>query len=203
MSVKITTTSTQVRVESPYNAQFVASSRALCGKWASPCWAFDIRDEDRVRALCLQHYGEDGRPCERVTLRAFFLPGIGAFGDSIYLAGRVIASAFGRDSGAKLGAGVVLLSGGFGSGGSAKNWKTVTNSEEGATVLVRDVPRSIADRLMAPGGLDGERADIVTIEPELPVIDRAKLAEERAILVARIAEIDAVMAACLTDAVGK
>lgn len=195
MAIKITTTATQVRVESPYNAKFVASARALGGKWTAPCWAFDIRDDDRVRELCLQHYGEDGRTCEHVTLRAVFLPGIGALGDSIYLAGRVIASAFGRDSGAKLGSGVVLLSGGFGSGGSAKNWKTVTNSAEGATVLVRDVPRAIADRLMTPGGLDGERADSVTIEPESPVVDRQALTDERARLVARIADIDAILAA--------
>ncbi len=95
------------------------------------------------------------------------------------------------------------MSGGFGSGGSARNWKTVTDSEDGATVLVRDVPRAIADRLMAPGGLDGEKADSVTIEQEAPVVDRAKLSEERALLVARIAEIDAAMSACLPDAVGK
>ncbi len=193
MTVRIEKSSTKIFVESPYNSKFVAKARDLGGKWEAPRWVFDIRDEECVRALCLEIYGENGRFCEKVTLRAVFAPGVGKLGDSIYLGGRVIATAFGRDSGAKIGAGVVVLNGGFSSGGSVKNWKTVTHSENGAIVLVRNVPIAIAEKLMAPGGLEGEKAESVSIEPEAPVVDQSALLAERTALLARISEIDSIL----------
>ena len=193
MNVTITKSPTNIRVASPFNRNFVSAAKMIGGKWASPHWVFDVRDEDRVRDLCMEHYGEDGRATtERVTLRATFPGGVGVFGDSIRLAGREIASAFGRDSGAKIGSGVVVLSGGFASGGSMKNWKTVIH--EDTVVLVRDVPRALADRLLADGGLDQEKAVAVAIEPEAPAIDRDALAKERERLVARVAEIESILA---------
>lgn len=199
MSITITTSPTQVRVQAPFNRAFVTAAKFVGGRWTAPHWTFDVRDEDRVRDLCLEHYGEDGRsPSERVTIRVAFPGGIGEYADSIRLAGREVARAFGRDSGAKLGEGVILLSGKFDSGGSVKNWKTIVPVE--TIVLVRDVPRALADRLMADGGLDSEMATSVAIESEAPVIDRQSLLAERTRLVARIAEITSLLGAELDDA---
>ena len=190
--MKVTKSHVQILVEAPFNRGFISAAKSLGGRWIAPHWVFDVRDEERVRALCLEHYGEDDRSIvDRVTLRVTFPEGTGEYSDSIILAGREIARAFGRDSGAKLGEGVVLLSGGFCSGGSVKNWKTATRKE--TVVLVRDFPRAMADRLMANGGLDYEKACSVAIEPEEPAIDRAALAAERARLVARLAEIDSML----------
>lgn len=194
MSVSVTTikTATEIKVKSPYNRRFVDEAKNLGGKWAAPYWVFDIRDEARVRGLCLHHYCEDGAsPVEKVTIRASFPKGAYAGRDAITVGGRYVATATGRDSGAKLGTGVVLLSGKFRSGGSVKNWATV--ADEGTEVLIRDVPRIIADRLMAPGGLDAERAGAVSVEPEDPVIDVEALQAEREKLMARINEIDSLL----------
>lgn len=57
---------------------------------------------------------------------------------TIYLAGRVIAGARGRDSGVTIGNGVVLVSGEIKSGGSVKNWLTVVKSESVFRIL--DLP---------------------------------------------------------------
>lgn len=191
MSISITTSATAVRVVSPYNPDFVRGAKALGGKWSAPAWQFDVRDEARVRALCIEHYGTDGSPAAgpAVTLRLVFEAGYAKGQDAIRIGGREVAKAFGRDSGAKLGDGVVLLEGKFNSGGSMKNW-TTTAGRDGATVLLRDVPKAMADRLLA----DAPSGVTVTVEPEAPVINRAALATERERLVARLAEIDGLLA---------
>lgn len=65
----------------------------------------------------------------------------------VEVAGRTIARAWGRDSGAKLGDGVVKLQGRVGSGGSMKNWETVVDAD----VVLHDCPRKVAEKLIAGG----------------------------------------------------
>ena len=110
--------------------------------------------------------------------------------DAIRIAGREVARATSRDSGAKLGEGVVLLSGGFASAGSVKNWGTESKSD-GATVLIRDMPIVAAQRIIEehPAGVQAAQ-----LEDEAPVSDKDALREERARLLARLAEIDAALA---------
>ena len=188
--MKITTTATTISVEAPYNAAFVSAAKRLGGKWSAPKWVFDIRNEQRVRAACMEHYGTDGlQPMDAVTLRIVFRPNHYEDRGAITVGGREVARAFNRDSGAKLADGIVVLDGGFTSGGSMKNWETRVRSA-GATVLMRDVPRVLADRLIA----DGESGvESIAIEPEAPVIDRDALSEERKRLLDRIAQIDALL----------
>lgn len=181
--VSITTTDSQVRVRSPYNTWFAPAARKLGGNWVEPDWVFDRRDEDRVRALCLQLYGTDGFRSDLCTVRVTYDADERELQGPLTVNGRIVAQARGRDSGARLGEGVVLLSGSFTSGGSMKNWTTRAGSG-GAVVLVRDFPRAAAEAL---AGSD------VTIEPEAPLIDREALAAERERLVARLAEIDALL----------
>lgn len=193
MSIQTTVSATQIRVVSPYLPAFVSAAKRLGGRWSAPAWVFDVRDEPRVRAALVECYGTDGSEASgpMVTLRLVLQPGHYEDRDGIRIAGREIARAFGRDSGATLGQGVVLVEGAISSGGSVKNWITRVGSN-GATVLLRDVPASWAERLQAdlPSGLLS-----VSIEPEAPVIDREALAAERARLVARIAEIDQLLGA--------
>jgi hypothetical protein len=187
MNIQITVNGTTVAVKSPYNSEFVTTAKRYGGKWKNGQWVFDARDEERVRALCQEVYGTDGLSTGLCTIRAKYSGDWHDYADRgpIEIAGRTIARAWGRDSGAKLGEGVVVLEGGFSSGGSMKNWTTRVIGE--TVVLVRDFPRATAERLIAEG------AQHISIEPEAPVIDRAALEAERAKLVARIAEIDALL----------
>jgi hypothetical protein len=186
MNVQITVNGSTVAVKSPYNSEFVTTAKRYGGKWKGGQWVFDARDEERVRALCQKVYGTDGLSKDLCTIRAKFYISDAVCCGPIEISGRTIARAWGRDSGAKLGEGVVLLEGRFSSGGSMKNWET-TVGNAGAVVLVRDFPRATAEKLIAEG------ATWLSIEPEAPVIDCAALEAERAKLVARIAEIDALL----------
>jgi hypothetical protein len=59
-------------------------------------------------------------------------------GGAVELFGRTIAKARGRDSGAKLGDGIILLNGSVDSGGSVKNWTTDVDE---AAFIIKDFPQ--------------------------------------------------------------
>lgn len=185
--IKTTLTATTIQVESPYNREFVSQAKLIGGRWSAPFWVFDIRDADRVRDVLMDIYGEDGSVQDRVTIRMTLTSEHDKRGGPIVVHGREIASATGRDSGARLGRGIVLIEGKFDGGGSVKNWSTIVRTD--ATVLVRDVPRAAADRMLADPELNA------SIEPEAPVINRVELESERDRLIARLAEIDQLLAA--------
>ncbi|GEM_PF-366351 len=199
-AVTITADATTVRVASPYNPDFAPAAKRLGGRWepTTRTWLFDLRDEARVRDLCRRIYGTDGTVAtgDLVTLRLTATCDVASdVHGGLYAAGRQIAHASGRDSGARLGGGIVVLSGRVTSGGSVKNWYTVMR--EGAVVLIRDVPREAAEREIAEWTTRGlGSADIVPEQTPAarPIaVDRAALEAERARLLARLAEIDATL----------
>jgi DNA repair protein RadC len=53
----------RIAVSSPYHPDFPARARGLGGTWdaARRVWMFDAGDNDRVRSLCCEIYGADGR----------------------------------------------------------------------------------------------------------------------------------------------
>lgn len=171
-------------VESEYNPAFVQAARRLGGKWESPFWSFDVRDEADVRALCLECYGTDGLTAvELVDLQVTIPEDVSEIGgrqDSIYLFGRVIARAWGRDSGAKLGNGIVIKQGGFSSGGSVKNW--ITAVQDGTVFIMRDVPKSLVDT-------HDNKAFIVEVIAKQSV-SKENLNAEKELLIKRLAEIE-------------
>jgi hypothetical protein len=133
-------------------------------------------------------YGTDGTD-PLVTIRVSVVGNWAWEADksSLQLAGRTIARAWGRDSGAKLGEGVILESGRVYSGGSVKNWRTCATA--GSVFLVRGVGIHAAKSMAA----DSPDSSI-----EIEIVDegnsRQALVDERARLLARIAEIDAELA---------
>lgn len=189
---KLERTATQLRLTSPYNPDFISAAKADLGaKWDGDCWCFDTRDETAVLKLIERKYGwKDGMPLVSVGLK--FNEGRHYGTGPCILLGRVIASATGRDSGAKLGDGVRLQAGdGADSGGSAKNW--TTEIADGSEFIVHDVPAQ-----MAQDYVDGKRESrnvvIEIIRPATPApVATAALTDERAALVTRIAEIDALL----------
>lgn len=188
MSVEITIQGDKINVHSPYNPDFPHAAKRLGGRWvsASKAWVFDGRDEDRVRALCLEVYGDDGRgEAQLVTIRATYAADDYDSDLAFYVAGRQVARAFDRDGGARLGEGVIVLSGGFGSSGSRKNPNVTVSA--GTVIEVRDVPIAAAKAAV-------ERAEPFVEIVEADAIDRPALEAERSRLAARIVEIDALLA---------
>lgn len=190
----ITTTPAGLAVRAPFNPHFNSAARDnLGGRWdaTEKAWVFDARNEDTVRDQVCRSYGDvDGEPL--VSLRIRFDSGDGNLCGPVMRAGRIVASASGRDSGARLGNGVIREAGSVTSGGSVKNWRTIVN--DGCVVVVHDVPRRAAQYLLGEGAYEGERYEI--LEPTIPAaIDRNALEQERVRLTARIAEIYALLEA--------
>ncbi len=152
MSVKITVNN-RVVVESPYNPKFPAEAKKLGGRWDGDrkAWTFDVRDEERVRDLCLGIYGEDGREHDKVTVR-FAVPAGDLGAQTYWRFGRQIAHRPGRDAEVRLGEAVVLLEGKFrSSGGSAKYPLLVDHRTDAVLVFeARDVPRPAVEADKGP-----------------------------------------------------
>lgn len=126
-----------VKVTSPYNQKFVNKARNLRGQWKDNAWWFDDSIIDYVRDLMIECFGTTGEePYENVDLVISDFSE-SKFGGAVELFGRTIAKAWGRDSGAKLGDGIILLSGKINSGGSVKNWKTDVDE---ASFIIKDFP---------------------------------------------------------------
>src|SRR6185312_5861165 len=189
VSLNISAGSITVRV--PFNEDFVAKAKRVGGRWNGDqrAWIFDERDQQRVRDLCFDVYGQDGIRSDLCSVEVVFEAGDSNCCGPLTVCGRTIARARGRDSGATLGDGVVCLKGGFSSGGSMKNWTTQTRN--GATVLIRDFPRAIAESVLKEGETDPDQRWLTRIVPEEQPMDTVALVAEKAALVARLEAIEA------------
>ena len=137
----------------------------------------------------MEVYGETDLPntCGSVTVKVTFKEEWSERCDDVIIFKKVIASARGRDSGARPGDDVTFLEGEPTSGGSMKNWESVVPA--GCVVLLRHVPLTVWEE-----DKDNEyyTAEIVDEGKETK---RKELEEEKARLLARIAEIDKELAA--------
>lgn len=184
MTISISANSDKISVVSPFNSDFVKDARNLGGNWSGGAWVFDAREEADVRAACMKHYGEDGFTKDTIDVLVTFMTEKFANRKPIVLFGRTVARAVGRDSGARIGNGVVLKSGGFKSGGSVKNWETIALKD--TSVLLRDVSRSLVE------SFDSKDVSIEVIDQA--ITSKKALEEEREKLIARLAEIDKLLA---------
>lgn len=91
-------------------------------------WVVDENFEDDVKDILVEFYGTDGsfRP-KTINIEITALEDIEMLRKPVLFAGKVIAAAYGRDSGARLGDNVVQRSGEIDSAGSAAYWKTTVS----------------------------------------------------------------------------
>jgi hypothetical protein len=183
--VKIKLKEKTIVVYSEYNSELPRRARQLGGKWVSDikAWRFDIRDKVDIRKLYMDIYGEFEYCGDRVIVRIPVTEKISELRGSVYMCGRQIARAWGRDSGAQTGKGVSLVGCSASSGGSVKNWETVITPIPGkeAYIKIKDVPRSLAEK---------EGVEIVGTN-----IDANALQKEKEKMLKRIAEIDKLISA--------
>ena len=147
-TVSIQKNGSEISITSPYHSLWVAFCKRRNGKWRNSAWVLDARDESAVREALLKYFGTDGiASAPTCSLRVTFVSAESVYCGPVAVAGRTIARASGRDSGARIGDGVIFESGKPTSGGSAKNWTTVI--KEGSVALVRDFPLATAEKLIA------------------------------------------------------
>lgn len=97
-------------------------------KWDSTLigWRVGSDYEDEIRQILIEYFGTDGSFSEkRVNIELVANQDIQILKKPVLFAGKVIAQAFNRDSGARVGENVALIEGQINSGGSSKNWETI------------------------------------------------------------------------------
>lgn len=150
MTVQITTTGSEIRVVSPYDARFVKFARELSGKFDrnTSAWVFNARYEERVREALTAIYGTDGTPVPTVTLHVH-LDGLGPreMKNELRVAGRTVLYKSSRDVAPRVSEGAAVITGALKSyGGSARSPQITF--EDGTVVEVLNVPQTIAAALV-------------------------------------------------------
>lgn len=170
----------KMRVKSDYNPEFIEKAKCMQGKWNAPFWDFPEENEEVVRNLLLSIYGEDGTPCESVTVDIVLDDY--SYGRELTLDTLLIASRHCRDYSVKLSSNAIVVSGRFsGSGGSVKH-PAVTH-DPGTVVRVKNVPVTIFKKVENMPGISLAKEDSRT--------RKQKLEKEKAALLERIIEIEA------------
>lgn len=176
----------KAQVFTPYNADFVSRIKLMGGRWnpMQKCWTVNESAVDDVRAAMRNIYGQDDNPVsETVDVILTFAEEISIWHGPVTILGRTIASASGRDSGARVGENVMFLEGNPKSGGSVKNWRTEVPA--GCVVKLMDLPKMALENCEIPSE--------VTMKIVGEEIDRKALEAEKAKLLSRLAEIEALL----------
>jgi hypothetical protein len=176
----------KIRIDSPYNADFVRRIKKAGGRWnaSKKAWETDERNIETVRAIMREVYGQDDAPQETVTVKVTVGErDIICDRGPVVLFGRNVASARGRDSGARVGEGVSFEKGTCRSGGSMKNWDTQIVA--GSIFTIYDVPRLAVEQQL---GWDEDWGQFQVADEGARNLDALK-AEKEALL-KRLAEIE-------------
>lgn len=189
--MRIETKDGKAYIYTPYNSKFVQKiKRVSSAKWDPKhgAWVVNVEYVPAVRKIMADVYGESDIPAEgkRYDIKLTFHKECSRECDGVYFFGKCLAYAYGRDSGAKIGEGVCYLDGDCKSGGSVRRWQSIV--KKGSVVMVYDVPESLA-RSEKP--VDGVDFEFIERTP-----DKDTLLREKESLLARIAEIDAVLQTC-------
>lgn len=188
MNVRVNVEGETLFVVCPFDQEFLSAARLIGGSFGGDKrWRFDARDEQRVRELLRQVFGTDGTRedgADLVTVRVHLRPcETDQRGQATAVfAGRRIATRPSRDEPVRLAMNVVLVEGQLSPDGGSVARPSI-DAPSAAIVEVRDIPRATLE-LAEPGSY--------TIVEELADADRLRAERER--LVARLAEIDALLA---------
>ena len=185
MDIQITKTGGKIDITSPYSADFVAAVKRIGGKWqpSTKTWRVDERDEAHLNELLAKHYGwiPEGEG-ELVTFRVT-LTYKNAEGKIFSVANRDLVSRWHRDHSPLLADGVVIVDGKFPARRGSMRFPLLFDyGDDPVTIEVRDFPKAALEA----AGIEYELVS-TSIDPEA-------LEAEKARLLARIAEIDALLA---------
>lgn len=173
----------KIKVQSEYNRDFITRAKSIQGKWNSPYWVFPEENINELREILLDIYGECGELADEVPVTVTVDLNLDDYdyGADIKIGGVTVVRRRYRDSDVIYSDNVMLISGGFpSSGGSMKNPRV--NPDKGTIIRVKDIPERLYEKIK---DMDG-----VTLY-KMP--DKAALIEERDRLLARLAELNALI----------
>ncbi len=197
--VKIEFKDGKAYIKTPYLLSFARKMRANGGDWSGDAWVVPEAAVKfgNIREILRECYGyDDTEEPEFVTVKVTVKEDdtLDAYQGPVVLFTKILASASGRDSGAKSGEDVYYVKGCCYSSGSIKNWYSTV--EENSEIILSHVPKRIFEKRYAD--LDeeakAEKGYVAEIlEDESKTEDREALIAEKERLLKRIAEIDKIL----------
>lgn len=189
--MKIVVKGDKAYIYTPYHSRFVAKiKRVSSARWDPEhgAWVVDAEYISAVRKIMCDVYGESDIPAEgkRYNIRLTFQERYYCTLDGSFFFGKCLVYGYSRDGSAKPGDGVCYLEGSCSSGGSARHWNGII--EEGSVVMVYDVPETLVHSEKPVDGIDYEFIERIP--------DKTALLREKESLLARVAEIDAMLQTC-------
>lgn len=168
----------QALLYTPYNADFVRRIKSIGGaRWDAKnrVWRIPATAVDQARQIMREVYGECDLPddIKRVTVKLTFGKDVIADQGPIIIWGKTIASAFSRDSGARIGQDVVFLKGEPNSGGSRNSWNTYIDA--GSVVQVNNVPETMLSEALPDGVTYEIISDSATPSKEALLAEKERL----------------------------
>ena len=173
--MKVTVDNGMISVETPYNKHWVDRAKELGGRWNSPAWTFPEEREELVREALFDIYGENGRPTKKVTVDITLK--VESYGRYYEVAGITFLKRRGRDWNVSCENGAIIVKGGFSSSGGS-----MANPRIGYPISDTVIRVSIPESKL--GEIEGQYKVVEK------TVSRCKLEQERAELLARLAEID-------------
>ena len=188
----------RIYLHTPYHPRFVTKIKKAGAKWDGSTWSMDEKNKEVARQIMLDVYGCDDRfenpfltHIKKCSVKITVKKDLYASRGPVTMLGRIIASAKGRDSGAKIGDDVCFEKGGATSWGSVKNWNTKINA--GSVIILHDVPTYAIENKI-DFGYNDEDIDLEIIPSQSKADPRQELLEEKERLLARLAEIEQLLA---------
>lgn len=195
ITVTISELAGMISITAPYSADFVRQARRVGGRWNrdAKAWTFDARDRAAVEAALARCYGWAPQGAQTGDFR-ITLTSSNAGDREVRLLGRRVARRWRRDDDVTIGEGVAVVTGDFSSRAGSLSRPAILDPGDGdVTLVVRDLPLTVMG--------DEDLVETYQVAP-VPAAeqDLEALRTERAQLVRRLAEIDALLAAA--EAVG-
>lgn len=174
-----------IKVQSEYNKAFISGSRMIQGKWNSPYWVFPAENEEPLKELLVNVYGECGDldtniPRVTVDLMLDDYP----HGSDVKIGDMNVCWRPARDSSVRLSDSAMLICGGFPKSGGSRN-NPYVYAEQGTVLRVKGIPVVLFNKIK----------DLAGVKLVDESVDKRALAAEKERLLARIAEIDALIGA--------
>jgi len=129
-TIKVNKIGDRVELLFPYHEEAKTRIKNLGGRWdgAKRLWWVQPEMEAEARRVLIDAFGTDGSAdVQTVVVRVTALRRVTEYTEPVVCCGKILARAWSRDSGAKVGEDVALLEGSIRSGGSRKNWTTIVD----------------------------------------------------------------------------
>lgn len=184
-----------IMVKSPYDKTFISEIKRLGGKWDAPYWVVDIRQEERVKEILRDVYGEDGAVTSSEDEDMVDLKLTGCAWDNaeavneMRLGNRLIAARRMRDAAVYFGNEVTCIAGKFKASGGSSKYPLVAPEDPDALVFeVYNVSRNLYNKVK-----DREGVSLLS-DTNPSKTEKEKLLEEKAKLLVRLKEIESELA---------